>query len=660
MKKASHKRIRQILLWLIGVCLFPDLVSHQRPETGRVSVSPNDGVAGEFGTWTVTYRVGSEGIKKGGGIRAQLPDSWHSGIRNSAKRLQASDPPADHFISARASRSDVQLKTSVESEPQREEWLVKDSRKGLDGRMERYVFVVRAEVLEGELREGDTLSVIYGDTSHGSRGMQGAIISTRPEPVLVAVDTKGTGDFTLLPDRPTIVSHGGPATELMVMGPSDLVIGRPAQLRLSVVDVNDNPAGGFEDEITLEMGANQVSGPTKVSLSKDQPWQIVDVVPRREGVIRIAASALKSGLRAITNPMKVLVQEPHRKIYWGDLHSHTKYSWDGVGEGNFEYARDITGLDFYAMTDHSRSARDGFTQGLGKHVWSEYVELVDRYYEPKKFVTIHAYEASFGSPYGHHNVFFRNKPGPLLSSEAITLPELWKALTARQALTIPHHTGKMPQVVDWSHHDPELRRNFEIYSAHGLSEAYDPIHPLAFEQSLFTAPARSTPGPRFAQDAWIRGLILSTIAASDDHRAHPGQPHWGLAAVAAASLTREEIFDALYERRTYGTTGARILLDFSINGTAMGQEVTAEGRVNLKLEAHGTAPIERLEVLRYSLSDKKFRVVFSFNPGKLDFQWEGRDESFSENSIYYVRLRQAGFVRDRIAMAWSSPIWVKK
>lgn len=43
--------------------------------------------------------------------------------------------------------------------------------------MERYVFVVRVEVLDGELREGDALSVIYGDTSGGSRGMQAAIVS---------------------------------------------------------------------------------------------------------------------------------------------------------------------------------------------------------------------------------------------------------------------------------------------------------------------------------------------------------------------------------------------------------------------------------------------------------------------------------------------------
>ena len=54
--------------------------------------------------------------------------------------------------------------------------------------MERYVFVVRVTVSEGRLVEADTIEIIYGDTSEGSRGMRAAIVSTTPEPILVAVD----------------------------------------------------------------------------------------------------------------------------------------------------------------------------------------------------------------------------------------------------------------------------------------------------------------------------------------------------------------------------------------------------------------------------------------------------------------------------------------
>ena len=73
------------------------------------------------------------------------------------------------------------------------------------------------------------------------------------------------------------------------------------------------------------------------------------------------------------------------------------------------------------------------------------------------------------------------------------------ALTAGEALTIPHHTNRFPQPLAWDEDDPALRRNFEIYSAHGLSEAYDPGHSLAFEQSDFTN--RST-SARTGVSAW--------------------------------------------------------------------------------------------------------------------------------------------------------------
>jgi hypothetical protein len=61
--------------------------------------------------------------------------------------------------------------------------LVKRQKPGLDGRAERYVFVVRVQVREGRLNQGDRIDVIYGDTSKGSRGMQGGVITTGPEPI---------------------------------------------------------------------------------------------------------------------------------------------------------------------------------------------------------------------------------------------------------------------------------------------------------------------------------------------------------------------------------------------------------------------------------------------------------------------------------------------
>lgn len=630
---------------------------------GVIHLSPGDGTAAVFGTWTITYQLGKSGVRKNGGIRVQLPDSWHSGVRNSANRLQASDPKDDNYVSSRCSRDGIALRTWVEFEPGPGP-LVKNHRPGLDGRLGRYIYVVRVWVMNGDLEQGDSISIVYGDTSQGSRGMQAGIISTPPEPVLVAVDLRGDGDFRVHPDRPSLRLYAAPAAELFLHGPATLVRGQSAELLLSVVDKNQNPATSFSGNVELRVVQGHVDLPPTVAFHSQRGWERVKIVPREPGVVRVAGSVSgDQSLNTAANPMKVFDNEPELKIYWGDLHSHTHYSWDGVGRSNFEYAKDTSGLDFYAMTDHSDPAVGAYPEGLGPtvpEVWSEYNALTDRHYEPGQFVTLHAYECSFEAPYGHHNVYFRDKPGPLFAEGDVSLPGLWSALKAGEALTIPHHTGKMPFPIFWFPHNSELDRNIEIYSAHGLSEAYDPSHPLSFENSTFTDSSKSVKGPQYVQDAWAQGLQLSTIASSDDHRAHPGQPQFGLAAVAATGLSRAEIFDSLYHRQTYGTTGAKILLVFSINGRPMGQQVAVRSNPKLLIEAHGTAEIEFVEVLRCVNSDERFTVLHSLHPGTVDFTWNGSDESFAEDSIYYVRLRQIGMVRDRIAMAWSSPIWVKR
>ena len=272
----------------------------------------------------------------------------------------------------------------------------------------------------------------------------------------------------------------------------------------------------------------------------------------------------------------------------------------------YRYARHVAGLDFYARADHNSF----FEPGNPVADFDDYVRLADEWDDPGRFATIHGVEVSFGAPYGHHNVYFRDAPIPVADEYSTTLPELWKSLAAQDALTVPHHTMKMPAPIDWSDgDDPARRRNFEIFSAHGLSEEYDPYHPLAIEQSLFTNASTTQRAGKSAQQAWEDGMQLSAIASSDDHRAQPGQAHQGLVAVAATGLTRGEVFDALHDRRTYATTGARILLEFSAGGIGMGGRGPAPRPVAISASAIGTDRITLVEVLRHVDGQPGWQVI---------------------------------------------------
>ncbi|MEQ8765480.1 MAG: DUF3604 domain-containing protein [Planctomycetota bacterium] len=648
-----NTRVGLAAVLLLGIWL---MASRQAEIESHVEISPETAIAGEVGTWTVGIRVGDGGIETGGALRVQMPDAWHSGPRNSATPLQASDPKRAQYVTAKTSRDGVVLKTTVEDE--RAGLLVKHSKESLDGRFERYVMVVRVEVVSGSLRADDVVEVIYGDVESGSPGFTAGDVVLSRTPVMVAIDRSGEGTFESVEHDATVAIAPGPVSEIQLHAPSQAVSEKDFELLISLLDRHANVAREAA-AIELEVVTGEAELPKAVSVPEGAGHLRFRVTPTATGVLRIRASFKALGLEATSNPVDVSHREPERRLYWGDLHSHTHYSWDGVGTDAFGYARDTSGLDFYAMTDHSRVVSGRGPQGLHEGVWGEYTAETEAHHEPGRFVTLHAYECSFGRPFGHHNVFFRGAPGALKNPETSKLPELWEALDAGDALTIPHHTGKFPGGIDFSIHDPERRRNFEIYSGHGLSEVYDPEHPLAFEQSDFTSPSKSLRDSTFAHDVWRQGLKLSTIAASDDHRSKPGQPHYGLTGVWAEELTREGIFQALYDRRTYGTTGSKIVLEVTLNGTPMGGVAKIGEQALVSVRVLGTDVIERVEVLRWRPDEERFSVAHTFEPMRMALVATWRDEQPVPGAIYFVRVSQVNEVRGLPVMAWSSPIWTE-
>ena len=120
--------------------------------------------------------------------------------------------------------------------------------------------------------------------------------------------------------------------------------------------------------------------------------------------------------------------------------------------------------------------------------------------------------------------------------------------------------------------------------------------------SDFTFNGPGDPG-NYTVDAWLMGLKLGVIGSSDNHGSQPGKEGFGTMAVWASALTREAVFDAIRNRRTYGTTGSRIYLEFVVNGEPMGGETTvaADQPVSVHVEALGTGPLRWIHLLRADL-----------------------------------------------------------
>ncbi len=344
-------------------------------------------------------------------------------------------------------------------------------------------------------------------------------------------------------------------------------------------------------------------------------------------------------------------------VFFGDLHTHSGMSHHpqrpGCGTGtpveNFGYARDVANLDFYALSDHEWQMPAG--QG-----WDLRQDVAERFNEDGRFATLLAYE--WGMGYGQRCVYYELGNQPLYSyfEEAPTPKVLWDLLGENpgRAITVPHHPSWSKVPLDLRYYSSHFDRLFEVYSIWGNFEYDGAVLPGA--------------GDRFEghclRDVLHRGYRMGAIASSDGHDAHPGDaqgllrrnPHKlhylgsGRAAVLAEELTRQAVFDALYDRRTYGTTGEPIVLDFRVNDMLMGSEIPLKSLnepPRIEIAAAGTLPLSRIVLIRNGTA----AVIQQCDTCQGHLSW--RDQEYDTTDYYYARVEQ----RDG-EMAWSSPIWI--
>ncbi len=357
-------------------------------------------------------------------------------------------------------------------------------------------------------------------------------------------------------------------------------------------------------------------------------------------------------------------------VYFGDIHTHSGQVMEncenkgcgmGTREENYQYAKSAGGLDFYSLTDHEYQ--------VDSQKIDEYLGLADKYNEDGHFVCLPGFEYT-NLLYGHRNVYFRGSGGtvfnthrdwghPTLDPEKCNTPdELWEAMekTGVPFITVPHHPSATSHPLNLDFFNPKYDRLYEIYSCWGSSEYYGDF-PRGVSDRFRVENAR---------DAIKRGQRYGFIGSSDGHDSHPGNAqspsikhhhlfHFcgsGWAGVLAPELTREAVFDALYERRCYGTTGVPIILNITLNGAVMGSEIQhlSEKRPKLEIKCKGTNGIDQVRIIKNGVVA---HTIFCHNEFSYDLEWEDADYDRAIPNSYYVRIVQ----KDKES-AWSSPIWV--
>ncbi len=648
---------KTLLIILLGPILFICAETRLLAGQGQAVVIPDAARVADFGTWKTVVTVGELGIHVGGAVKIQFPNGWYSSPwpQGKLKDIQFLDSKLNHYAAVSLSGTQSKAELSI-------------IREGIDGQHDRYGRTFVISILENPLLGGDKVTLTYANTT--------APTTSELQRIGVAVDAIGNGRFEPLTPFPVLNLLPEKPVELRVISDSHAVVGEPARITVVALDQFFNASGLYRGTVRFTSDDSTASLPDDYVFSKeDNGRKAFSVVFDSPGTYRVRAiDDLYLAPHGISsNPIDVRGDFSGLNIYWGDLHSHSNNSKDGAGEAEtaFAYARDVSVLDFFALTDHGAGdwQPDGkYWKGLTPWEWQENKELVQRYNEPGRFVTFLACEWSGVSPYGHHNVIYRDLEGsPFGREEYLKVEDVWRLLKAGDAFTVPHHTGltwlvrggSFVDYVDWRHsRNDSLRTAIEIYSLWGSSEYFE--NSMSYDHYDARGIITSYDGPSYARDGWALGHYIGSVAGSDDHNSHPGQIHGGLTAVLASGLERDAIFDAILRRRTYATTGERILLEFTINGNMMGDRLRLKGDElpEIHTRAVGTDRIELVEVMK--CDGDKWVVSQRVEPRSRQVEITFKDHELAGSALYYARLKQWNPVHNREVWAWSSPIWVTR
>jgi hypothetical protein len=510
-------------------------------------------VAGSYATVQQTYTVGSRPVSTGGGFWIARHFQANYG------QFQTDDPAGDGWVTIETDDPDVRFAPTT--------IMAGGPHGGFRGEVPALAFTVA----EGTLEPGRKVTVTYGDTRRGGRGLRMPDFSSERMPFPLYVDLDGSGYWFNLPLQPIVVTGAGIAS-VHAFAPSVVAPGERFEVSVRAEDAWRNRATGAIPPFELLIG-DQVVARTR---GRDA-IEIVEHAIEAPGVYWPSVRSVDGAITGTGNPIRVEVDPKHR-IYWGETHGHSGYA-EGIGTVDYfmRYARDDARLDFVTHSEHDTA--------LDRAEWELMRRTVAQYDAPGRFIPYLGYEwTMIATNGGHHNVLYRVTEGaePISALEFPTLSRLYQGLRDRYAtkdvVVIPHAHNPG----DYRFSDTALEPLVEIMSMHGNFEW-------------------------FAEAYLSHGHEVGFVAASDDHLSHPGYSSpkntslaqsGGLGAVLAPVRTRDAIFDNLKAHRTYATTGERMIVDFAVNGTAMGGRAQYATERRIQGRVIGTAPIESVAIMK--------------------------------------------------------------
>ena len=616
----------------------------RQEELGSVALTPTgEFEAGSYQTFQLVYTAGKFGIDDSGSMRVCFR------FASDQTRPQFEDPKWANYTTIKAS-NDAVLEYHYDPKGNVRPW-------------DRTLYV---KVVKGFLREGDTITITFGETRHGSPGMRLQTFLEDTFEFHTLVDPIATYNYQPLPLQPSIRIVAGPPVDYVAVLPTLRTAGQLFALKIKGEDEWGNPSDQCDLTLGLKANLDIVGLPETITLKPGIDSVTIEGLMVEElGDVVVELIDRKGTAVTRSNPLRIL-EKSDLLHWWGDLHGQSEES---IGTNSarqyFTFARDKAFLD---ATGHQANDFQ-----ITNEFWAELDHLSAEFNSDGEFVVLPGYEWSGNTGLGgDRNVYFSEEGRQIrrsshalvedqsdIDTDCNSAAELFEALTASEefdVVTYAHCGGRYADVR--LAHDGHFEKSMEVHSSWGTFEW-------------------------LVKDAFEMGYRCGIVANSDGHKGRPGASYPGASLFGAVGgltcflmpeLTRSALLDCMRKRRHYATTGGhggRMLVDVAVtfehqgtlyhddpklgpaDGFAAGSAVIGDivhlpdGNAKLCVDIVGAAPIERVDIFNglehvetirpYTQEElgNRIRVIWEGAEYRGRFRqviWDG-EAQFSDNEI---------------------------
>lgn len=571
--------------------------------------------AGSFQEFTLVYTAGYFGIDDTGSIKVVHRFASDMG------RPQFDNPAAPNYTTVEASNG-AELHVEYDIKRNIRPW-------------DKTLYI---RVMRGFLRQGDQITVRFGDRRRGSPGIRVQTFCEKTFEFRVLVDAIATYDYVVLPDQPVIEIVSGPPVVYQAVLPTLRRQSQKFRLCMKGVDRWGNPSNLCDAHLKVRSSLKVSGLPPSLGFSKGEFARTIDNLQALEtGDLIIELLDENDRIAASSNPCRI-VESSALLPFWGDLHGQSE---ETIGTNSarefYEFARDRAFLDV--------CVHQGNDFQITTEFWNHLNELSAEFTENERFITFPGWEWSGNTGLGGDRNVLHMREGRQIhrsshalvddhsdiETDANSANELFDALKDEDCVVFAHIGGRYADIR--MAHDRRIERAVEVHSAWGT-----------FEWLI--------------EDALEQGYRVGIMANSDGHKGRPGASHpgatkfgayGGLTCVLAPKLTRAGIMEGLRRRHHYGTTGNRVILSTHAHfdqaaelvlegpdGTEqatpcsramMGDIVRSDQKaVEFAVDLHSPSPIERIDIRNGLETLEVYRPYDEQSLGRrIRILWEGSE-----------------------------------